>query len=166
MEKIIKLNQIDDSVKQIKNQCQTIVLVGGCFDILHYGHLKFLEKAKKDGDILIVALESDEKIKKLKGEDRPIHSQKQRAEMLTALRVVDFVICLPLMKSDQDYLELVKKVKPDVIAVTAGDPKLKNKKEQAKAISAKVKIVTPRLKTLSTQEIISRLKISSDRRCF
>lgn len=156
MKKIVKFREIDNFVKKIKDTGRSIVLVGGCFDILHFGHIKFLEKAKKEGDVLIVALESDENIKRLKGKGRPIHFQKKRAEMLAALEFVDFVICLPFMKSGNDYLDLVKKVKPDLIAVTRGDPKLKNKSIQAKVIGAKVKIVSNRLKTFSTREIIQQ----------
>lgn len=84
--------------------------------------------------------------------------------MLSALKFVDFVIPLPFMKDDKDYLNLVKKVRPNIIAVTKGDQKLKNKKEQAKAVSAKLKIVINYLKTSSTKEIISRLKILSENR--
>lgn len=142
----------------MKDAGQSIVLVGGCFDLLHFGHIKFLEEAKKQGDILFVALESDEKIKKLKGKDRPIHSQEQRAEMLSALEFVNLVICLPLMKNDKDYFDLVKKVRPDIIAVTKSDPQLKNKQKQAKEIGAKVKIVTSHLKTPSTSVILNLIQ--------
>ena len=154
MEKIISFKKIQKICKQLKNSGKALVLVGGCFDILHFGHIKFLEKAKKQGGVLIVALESDKNIKRLKGEGRPIHSQKMRAEMLAALETVNYIICLSLMKNDNDYLDLVKKIKPDVIAITAGDPKLDKKEAQAKVIDAKVKIVTPRLKTSSTREIV------------
>lgn len=157
MEKIISLSQIDNLVKQLKNQGKTIVLVGGCFDLLHFGHIKFLEKAKKQGNVLVVALENDENIKRLKGKGRPIHSQEKRAEMVAALEFVNLVICLPLMKSNRDYFDLVKKVKPDVIAVTKDDLRLKNKEKQAKEVRGEVKVVVNRLKTPSTREIIKLL---------
>lgn len=159
MRKIINLKKAHQVCKQLKASSKTLVLVGGCFDILHFGHINFLKKAKKEGDILIVALESDKNIKILKGKGRPIHSQKKRAEVLAALEFVDFVICLPLMKSDRDYLELVKKIRPNIIAVTAGDPKLKNKEKQARVVGAKVKVVSNRLKTPSTREIMRLLKL-------
>ena len=156
VKKIISLQGVNQLTKQLKARCEIIVLAGGCFDILHFGHIKFLEKAKKAGDILIIALENDEKIKRLKGKNRPIHSQKMRAEMLAALKSVDFIICLPFMKNNKDYLDLVEKVKPNIIAVTAGDPKLKNKKQQAKFIGGKVKIIINRIKTPSTREIVEQ----------
>lgn len=158
MGKIVRLDQITKIVGDLKKRRKTIVLVGGCFDILHFGHIKFLEKAKKEADILITALESDKSIKILKGKGRPIHSQKMRAEMLSALKFVDFIIRLPFMKTDKDYLNLVKKVKPDVIAVTTGDPKLKNKKQQAKIVRGRVKAIINRIKTPSTKGIIELLK--------
>lgn len=129
-----------------------IVLVGGCFDILHFGHIYFLKKAKKLGDILVVALESDENTKKLKGPKRPIHKQKQRKKMLEALRFVDQVICLP---DRPDYEQLVRKVNPQIIAVTSGDPKLKEKRRQAQLVGAKI-VVIPKIKTPSTTQIIAR----------
>jgi FAD synthetase len=114
------------------------VLVGGCFDILHYGHVCFLKEAKKHGDYLIVALESDENTKKLKGPGRPIHNQKQRKEILEALSFVDEVIELPEMKNDKDYKDLVMKVAPDVIAITEGDLMKTKKAEHATYVGAKL----------------------------
>lgn len=114
-----------------------VVLVGGCFDILHYGHICFLKEAKKKGDYLVVALESDKNTKKLKGPGRPIHNQKQRREVLEALNFVDKVISLPEMKNDEDYKKLVSKIKPQVIAVTKGDVMKKRKEEYALEVGAK-----------------------------
>jgi len=114
------------------------VLVGGCFDILHYGHICFLKEAKKKGNYLTVALESDENTKRLKGPGRPIHSQKQRREILESLNFVDEVIELPEMKSDEDYKKLVMKIKPSVIAITKGDVMKKKKEKYALEIGAKL----------------------------
>ncbi|MCX6792059.1 MAG: adenylyltransferase/cytidyltransferase family protein [Candidatus Gottesmanbacteria bacterium] len=93
-----------------------IVLVGGCFDLLHYGHINFLKQAKSRGDWLVVALESDENVKRMKGNARPIHIQAQRKEMLEALSFIDEVISLPPMHNDRDYFELVRKIRPAIIA--------------------------------------------------
>jgi len=127
-----------------------VVLVGGCFDILHYGHISFLKKAKKLGNYLVVALESDENTMKLKGPSRPIHNQNQRKKMLESLRFVNKVIALPPMKSDSDYEKLVRKVNPDIIAITQGDTKN----------TFRVKtIIIPKIKTPSTTQIAKLLKI-------
>ena len=133
-----------------RNHKVKVVLVGGCFDILHYGHISFLKKAKKLGNYLVVALESDENTKKLKGPGRPIHNQNQRKKMLESLRFVNKVIALPPMKSDSDYEKLVRKVNPDIIAITQGDTKN----------TFRVKtIIIPKIKTPSTTQIAKLLKI-------
>ena len=136
-----------------RNHKVKVVLVGGCFDILHYGHISFLEKAKSLGDCLIVALESDENVKKLKGPGRPIHNQNQRKKMLESLRFVNKVIALPPMKSDSDYEKLVRKVNPDIIAITQGDTKN----------TFRVKtIIIPKIKAPSTTQIAKLLKIEQN----
>jgi FAD synthetase len=135
-----------------------IVLVGGCFDILHYGHIHFLKNAKALGDYLIVALESDKNIKRLKGEKRPIHGQNQRREMLESLNFVDEVIILSDEMNDQDYIDLVTKVSPSIIAVTKGDPVIEKKKRQAEKIGATV-IEIPKIEVPSTTQIAKLLEI-------
>jgi len=106
MGEAILVRKITEVVQNIKKQHKKIVLVGGCFDILHPGHVIFLEKAKKVGDILFVLLESDEKVKKIKGANRPIHNQKMRAKVLSVLCCVDYIVMLPFLKSDTDYDKL------------------------------------------------------------
>ncbi len=133
------------------------VLVGGCFDILHIGHITFLEKAKEQGDILVVLLESDEVIRKSKGKDRPINNQEDRAKILLALKYVDRVIPLPYMKTDREYDELVEKIKPDIIATTFGDPGISHKIRQAKKLGIELKIVTNMIKDSSTTNLIKLL---------
>jgi len=92
------------------------VFTNGCFDILHIGHVRCLEYAKKQGDYLVVGLNSDTSVKKLKGEDRPFNAQSLRKEMLEALRCVDEVI---IFEEDTPY-NLIFKIKPDII-VKGGD---------------------------------------------
>jgi len=135
-----------------------IVLVGGCFDILHIGHVRFLSEAKGMGDYLIVLLESDKKAKKLKGKNRPVFIQKERAEMLSSLRSVDLVVVLPMMEDDRDYSNLVKKIKPDVIAVTENDPRIEKKRRQAEEAGGELKIV-PFTKTFSSSKLVKILGI-------
>ena len=135
-----------------------IVLTGGCFDILHIGHVRFLSEAKRMGDYLVVILENDEKVKKLKGGNRPIFIQKDRAEMLSALRSVDLIVLLPTIESDRDYLDVVMKIKPDIIAVTEKDPQIEKKKEQAKKIGAELKVISL-VKTLSTSKLAQMLGV-------
>lgn len=135
------------------------VLVGGCFDLIHYGHIQFLKKAKNQGDYLIVALESDDNVKRKKGINRPLHTQTQRKRMLESLKMVDEVIMLPTMNSYDDYVSFVRKIKPDIIAVTENDPQLINKQKQAKEIGAAVIDVTPRINPHSTTRLIKELDL-------
>jgi len=159
MLKIIKWEVIEKYKKYW--QRKESVLVGGCFNIFHYGHLKFLQQAKKQGECLIISLESDEFIKKNKMREA-IHNQRQRAEILSSLEIVDFVIMLPYFSSDKEYYNLVKKIKPSVIAVTEGDRYLTNKKKQAEMIGSKVKIVSRLLRDFSSKKIINILKSEFD----
>lgn len=134
-----------------------IVLAGGCFDILHYGHIHFLKKAKKLGDYLIVALESDKNIKRLKGQNRPFHTQDQRREILESLSFVDEVIILKDEMYDNDYLHLVEEVRPLYIAVTKGDNMLEKKNEHARTVEARV-VEIDKINDLSTTKIVSLLE--------
>lgn len=133
---------------------KSLVLVGGCFDVLHPGHVVFLKKAKKAGDYLLVLLESDQKIRQLKGEGRPVHTQKERAKNLSALGFVDFIICLPWLKTDLEYDELILKIKPDIIAATYGDGNIEHKKRVALKIGAKLVFVTKIIGEYSTSKIL------------
>lgn len=132
------------------------ILVGGCFDILHFGHITFLKQAKALGDYLIVALESDENVRRVKGDARPIHTQEQRQIMLEALVYVDKVIALPSMNSDLEYFTFVQKIHPSIIAVTEGDPILDKKKQQANLVGASL-VVIPKIHTPSTSQLAKLL---------
>ncbi len=137
------------------HKTRTIVLVGGCFDILHLGHVKFLEKAKALGNTLVVALESDAFIKEQKKRD-PFHNQTQRSTVLSSLRSVDLVIKMPYFaKSDRDreYRDLVLMTCPKYIAVSENDKMLEKKKDHAKLVGARVKVVTKLFVSLSSSTI-------------
>lgn len=153
MGNILNLQQAIEISQKIKSEKKSIVLAGGCFDILHIGHIKFLEKARKNGDYLFILLESDESVKKLKGDKRPINSQKDRAQILSALKFVDYVILLSGIKESKDYDSLVEKIHPDIIAVTKNDKALFHKQRQAKKINAKVVSVIERVEDKSTTRL-------------
>ncbi|MEK7177272.1 MAG: adenylyltransferase/cytidyltransferase family protein [Patescibacteria group bacterium] len=153
---IIPYSDIEKNTLIFKNK--KTVLVGGCFDLIHFGHLKFLEAAKKEGDFLIVALESDEFIKKNKRK-LPVHQQSERVEILANLNMVDMIILLPFFKTNNDYFELVKKISPSIIGVTEGDKQLENKKKQAKLIGAEVKEVVTNIKNFSTRNIAKKFNL-------
>ncbi len=91
---------------------ERLVLANGCFDMLHVGHIRYLEEASSHGDILVVALNDDESTERLKGAGRPVFPEDERAEMLLALRPVDFV----LLFSGETVDEIIRELRPDVHA--------------------------------------------------
>ncbi len=113
---IKSFEEIDAIVQRYKQNGKKIVFTNGCFDILHVGHVKYLQIAKSFGDVLIVGLNSDESVSRLKGPSRPVNSAEDRAYLLAALEAVDFVVPF---EADTPY-ELIKMIKPDVL-VKGGD---------------------------------------------
>ncbi|WP_373032739.1 D-glycero-beta-D-manno-heptose-7-phosphate kinase [Sulfurovum sp.] len=109
--KIKDFKAIERIVTRLKTQKRKIIFTNGCFDILHRGHATYLQKAKDQGDILIVGVNSDESIKRLKGEDRPINNLEDRAYLLAALESIDFVVHF---YEDTPY-ELIKIIKPHIL---------------------------------------------------
>ena len=110
-----------DFLNSLRVDGKKIVFTNGCFDIIHVGDIRYLSKAKELGDILIVGLNSDESVKKLKGDNRPINSFEDRAILLSSLRFVDSVI----MFKEQTPDNLIKKIVPDIL-VKGGDYKLED----------------------------------------
>ncbi len=118
---IKSFDDIDEVVKRSRENGKKIVFTNGCFDILHVGHVKYLQIAKSFGDILIVGLNSDESVSRLKGPTRPVNIAEDRAYLLAALEAVDFVVPF----SDDTPLELIKMIAPDTL-VKGGDYKGKS----------------------------------------
>jgi rfaE bifunctional protein nucleotidyltransferase chain/domain len=116
MGKIQSLQSIIKIVRRLKSKGKHIVFTNGCFDIIHPGHIKILNDAKSKGDILVVGLNSDASVKRIKGEKRPILGERARAQVLAALGVVDYVV---LFNSDTPS-DLIKAIKPDFL-VKGGD---------------------------------------------
>lgn len=109
--KIISLAGLLRIVKAFKREGKRIVFTNGCFDILHYGHIKYLQDARKKGDCLIVAVNSDSSIKKIKVKNRPVIRQGDRLKTIAALASVDFV----LLFNDDNPLKLIKAIRPDIL---------------------------------------------------
>ena len=150
MSNIINSKKAISISAKLKSEGKTIVLAGGCFDILHIGHIKFLEAAKKRGDVLFILLESDKNVKKIKGNERPINNQKDRALILSALKPVDYVVALKEMKTNSDYDKLILNLKPDIIAATKKSPQIIHNRRQAKLVNAKIALVINRISGKST----------------
>lgn len=146
------LNQKDISkLKKVKN----IVLVGGCFDILHRGHIYFLNEAKKKGNV-VVLLESDESVKKMKSKNRPINNQKDRSLILSCLKMVDYVINLNGVLKHSDYDRIIKVINPKLIGATAGDKKIEHKERQTEKFGPKLLIIK-RVDDISTTKLLENL---------
>lgn len=157
MKKIINFENLQQEIEKIKSQ-GSIVLVGGCFDILHTGHKTFLDAAKKEANTLIVLLESDKSVQKRKGDKRPVNSQKNRASILASIPSVSHIVLLPEFKNDQDYYKLTKLIKPAIIAVTENDPLLIIKQDQAKMVGGRVIQVIKRVPNKSTSQLIENIQ--------
>ncbi len=157
MNKILTIENAIRIAQNLRSKKKSIVLAGGCFDILHIGHITFLEKARAQGDNLFIFLESDNTIKKLKGENRPVNHQADRAKILSALESVDVIILLNSGLADTDYDEMITQLKPDIIAVTNGDKNKKQKEQQAKKINSRLIEVTPVISDQSTSRLIKLL---------
>lgn len=109
--KLKNTNQLRAIVSRLKNKGKKIVFTNGCFDILHFGHVKYLEDAKNKGDILIVALNSDVSVKKIKGKKRPIINQVGRSKVVAGLESVDYVTIF----NEATPLKTIKLIKPDIL---------------------------------------------------
>ena len=116
MAKTKTLKQLKEIVRALKKKGKRVVFTNGCFDILHAGHVRYLETAKSYGDVLILGLNSDRSVTALKGEGRPINTQIDRAYILAALEAVDYVV---IFDEDTPY-DLIKAVKPNIL-VKGGD---------------------------------------------
>lgn len=156
-EKIISYDRLEHLHTSLSKKRNDVTIVGGCFDILHIGHIRFLHEAK-EGATLVVLLESDVRVKELKGSIRPYFSQKERAEMLAALSCVDYVILLPVSIHDRDYARFIQSLKPTTIAVTAHDVNIEKKRVHAQNVGAAIKII-PLVKTASTSKVAKLLGI-------
>jgi len=114
----MKIKSIGGLLKLLKDRSKKrkIVFTNGCFDILHIGHVRYLKKARSLGDILVIGLNSDSSVRAIKGKERPINNQKDRAELLSALSFVDYVVVF----SETTPEKIIKKIKPDIL-VKGGD---------------------------------------------
>jgi rfaE bifunctional protein nucleotidyltransferase chain/domain len=135
---------------------QQIVFTNGCFDLLHLGHVRYLTAAKRFGDVLVVGLNSDASVRQLKGPDRPINSESDRAEILAALTVVDHVVIFQEMRVSR----LVTILRPDIY-VKGGDYSVdsldRGEVDALRSIGAEIKIV-PLVPGRSTTRLIEAIQ--------
>ena len=157
MAKIIEFIQLINLRKKTENDQQKWVLATGVFDLLHSEHKKFLKVAKAEGDVLVIGLETDERVKRIKGTNRPVWSLKKRLLKMSKIAVVDYVFCLPKeFDKISDHESLIAQIKPDILAVSKHTPHLANKRRLLKKYGGKLKIVLPCNPKISTSKLIER----------
>ncbi len=152
--KILPLDKGINKINEWKKNGHKVVFTNGCFDILHLGHLDYLEKSRNLGDRLVIGLNTDGSVRQLKGPNRPINSELSRSRMLAALAFVDLVIAF----DEETPLELIKKVKPDIL-IKGKDYSIENivGAEFVLGNGGEVKTIEI-LEGYSTTEIINKIK--------
>ena len=152
--KLKSLEELKSIASQAKARGQKIVFTNGCFDILHRGHLHVLREAKALGDLLIVAVNSDGSVKRLKGPSRPVINEAGRSELIAALEMVDYVTLF----EEKDPRRLIEEIQPDILA-KGGDWRRDQVvgADIVERSGGKVAVI-PYLKGFSTTEIIERVR--------
>ncbi len=121
LDKIKKSLELSRLLSSLRSKGKKIVFTNGCFDILHVGHVDYLSKARRLGDVLVVGLNSDSSVKKIKGKGRPINKESDRAKVLSSLCFVDYITSF----NESTPENLIKKVRPDIL-VKGGDWKIED----------------------------------------
>lgn len=149
-----RLPDVSKGIANLRKHKGKLVFTNGCFDILHVGHLRYLEQAKSLGDVLVVGLNSDLSVQKLKGRTRPIVPEEERAELLANLKPVDFVCIF----NEETPLSLITKLRPDLL-VKGGDWKIEQivGGEFVKSYGGEVRSLKF-IDGKSTTDIVSRIK--------
>ena len=151
--KIKVLDELEEILNRHRKENKKIVFTNGCFDILHVGHIEYLKFSRKQGDVLVIGLNTDRSVREQKGDKRPFVSEDERARLISALEDVDYVILF----DDLTPEKLIRRVKPDVL-VKGEDWKEKGVvgREFVESYGGKV-ILAPLVKDVSTTDIVSRI---------
>ena len=153
-EKIVTLKELGFLIPHLRAQGKKVVFTNGCFDLLHAGHIKFLEDSRRLGDTLVVALDSDTSVARVKGEGRPVIGEEQRLRILAALEVVDYVT---LFASDQ-LPEILQKLQPDILTKGSNYPeKQVAGHEIVQSYGGQVKLL-PVTEPVSVSDLINRIR--------
>ena len=150
---VLKLEELKKIVSLAKGTGKTVVFTNGCFDLIHGGHIEFLQKAREKGDLLVVGLNSDRSVKSIKGEGRPIKSEKERANIISALRYVDYITIF----DESTPEDLIREVRPDILV--KGDDYAIDEvvgREIVEGYGAKVELI-PIVQGLSTTNIVEKI---------
>lgn len=157
LNKLYSLSQLTKIVQEHKKRGQRVVLTNGCFDLIHAGHIRYLKGSKRKGDILVVALNSDSSIRKLKGKGRPILNQKERVEILSSFYFVDYITFF----KDKNVEKVLLSLKPDIHAKGSDYTKeTVPEKETVKAYGGKIAI-TGGPKIRSASQLIEKIVLGT-----
>jgi len=157
LNKLYSLSQLTKIVQEHKKRGQRVVLTNGCFDLIHAGHIRYLKESKRKGDILVVALNSDSSIRKLKGKGRPILNQKERVEILSSFYFVDYITFF----KEKNVEKVLLSLKPDIHAKGSDYTKeTVPEKETVKAYGGKIAI-TGGPKIRSTSQLIEKIVLGT-----
>ena len=152
--KLKPLEIIKNEIKALQQQGKKLVFTNGCFDILHAGHVDIFQQARNLGDALVVAVNSDISIKKIKGEKRPVVPQEQRMQVLAALEAIDYVVIF----DEENPFKIIKEIQPDIL-VKGGDWPVETivGREIVEKKGGKV-LSIPLMEGISTTNIIEEVK--------
>lgn len=155
--KILPLDRLMPKIADRKNRGERIVLANGCFDVLHVGHARYLQGARREGDVLVVAVNGDQSVRALKGEGRPVLTADARARLVAGLAAVDYVVVF----EEPDVTNLLSTLRPDVHAKgTDYSVDTVPERETARRLGVRIAIVGDP-KQHSTRDLLARLRAPS-----
>lgn len=154
---ITTVNALAKNTALLKDEGKTSVLVTGVFDILHQEHRDFLIKAKQEGDVLMVGIETDNRVKMIKGEDRPINSQVVRLKNLDKLQIAQYVFLLPeKFSKPEDHDRLIDKLMPDILAISSHTSHQPEKRAIIEKHHGNLKVVHSHNPAISSTNLINQ----------
>ena len=154
--KLVDLEQLGAILADLRRAGQRVVFTNGCFDIIHPGHILHLQQARQEGDVLVVALNSDQSIRQLKGPDRPVFNQQERATVLAALEPVDYITIFDTPR----VTSIIQAIRPDVY-VKGGDYTLDTlvpeERQSLEQCGTQI-VILPEIGSFSTTGVIERVR--------
>ena len=160
MNKLVTLEQLTNIINQARKNGKKIAWTNGCFDIIHAGHVDYLERSKAYGDFLVVGMNSDVSVKELKGDNRPVFSEKDRAKVLSSIVYLDYVVIF----SDKTPIKMIEFIKPDYY-IKGGDYTIdtidQDERKVVESYGGEI-VLLPMVEGVSSSIIVEKIKKLSD----